>query len=39
MRSFLKMLPLEYILNKPKTFKQTKDRLYREYNQWGTDDL
>ncbi len=39
MRSFWKMLPLEYILNKPKTFKQTKDRLYREYNQWGADDL
>ena len=36
---FFKYLPLEYILNKPKTFNQTTDKLYREYNQWGPDDL
>ena len=35
MGSLIKHLPLEYILNKPKTSNRTKDGLYREYNQWG----
>ena len=35
----LKQLPLEYIFTKPKTFNQTTDKLYREYNQWGPEDL
>ncbi len=39
MGAFLSFLPLEKVLNKPKTFAQTKDRLYREYNQWGTGDM
>lgn len=39
MGAFLSFLPLEKILNSPKTFKQTKDGLYREYNQWGPSDL
>ena len=39
MGNFIKILPLEYILTKPKTFNQTKDRLYREYNQWSPKDL
>lgn len=39
MISILKHLPLEYIFNKPKTFNQTADKLYREYNQWGPEDL
>lgn len=39
MGAFLSFLPLEKILNKPKTFNQTKDGLYREYNQWGPEDL
>ena len=39
MGNFIKLLPLEYILNKPVRFKQTEDRLYREYNQWGPEDL
>jgi len=37
--SLIKHLPLEYILNKPKTSNRTKDGLYREYNQWGPEDL
>ena len=36
---FLKKLPLEYILNKPKTFNQTKDGLYKAYNTWTPEDL
>lgn len=39
MGSLIKHLPLEYILNKPKTSNRTKDGLYREYNQWGPEDL
>ena len=39
MGSLIKHLPLEYILNKPKTSNRTKDGLYREYNQWGPADL
>ena len=39
MGSLIKHLPLEYILNKPKTSNRTKDGLYREYNQWGPKDL
>lgn len=39
MSSLIKRLPLEYILTKPKTSNQTKDGLYREYNQWGPEDL
>lgn len=39
MCSLIKHLPLEYILNKPKTSNRTKDGLYREYNQWGPEDL
>ena len=39
MASLIKHLPLEYILNKPKTSNRTKDGLYREYNQWGPADL
>lgn len=39
MSSLIKHLPLEYILNKPKTSNRTKDGLYREYNQWGPEDL
>ena len=39
MGSLIKLLPLEYILNKPKTSNRTKDGLYREYNQWGPKDL
>ena len=39
MGSLIKLLPLEYILNKPKTSNRTKDGLYREYNQWGPEDL
>ena len=39
MGSLIKHLPLEYILNKPKTSNWTKDGLYREYNQWGPEDL
>ena len=39
MRSFLKKLPLEYILNKPKTLNQTKDGLYKVYNTWTPEDL
>ena len=39
MGSLIKYLPLEYILNKPKTSNRTKDGLYREYNQWGPEDL
>ncbi len=39
MGSLIKLLPLEYILTKPKTSHRTKDGLYREYNQWGPDDL
>ena len=39
MGSLIKHLPLEYILTKPKTSNRTKDGLYREYNQWGPEDL
>ena len=39
MGSLIKHLPLEYILNKPKTSNRTKDGLYREYNQWGPENL
>ena len=39
MGNLIKILPLEYVLTKPKTFNQTKDRLYREFNQWGPKDL
>ena len=39
MGSLIKHLPLEYILTKPKTSHRTKDGLYREYNQWGPEDL
>ena len=39
MNRVLKQLPLEYIFTKPKTFNQTTDKLYREYNQWGPEDL
>ncbi len=39
MGSLIKHLPLEYILNKPKTSNRTKDGLYREFNQWGPEDL
>ena len=39
MGNFIKILPLEYILNKPKTANRTKDGLYREYNQWSPEDL
>ena len=39
MGSLIKHLPLEYILNKPKTSNRTKDGLYREYKQWGPEDL
>ena len=39
MGSLIKLLPLEYILNKPKTSNRTKDGLYREYNQWGPENL
>ena len=39
MNRVLKQLPLEYIFTKPKTFHQTTDKLYREYNQWGPEDL
>ena len=39
MGNFIKLLPLEYILTKPKIYKQTKDRLYRQYNQLGSGDL
>ena len=39
MGSLIKHLPLEYILNKPKTSNRTKDGLYWEYNQWGPEDL
>lgn len=39
MGSLIKLLPLEYILTKPKTSHRTKDGLYREYNQWGPEDL
>ena len=39
MGSFWKRLPLEYISNKPKTFNQTKDGLYRIYNTWIPEDL
>ena len=39
MGSLWKNLPLEYILNKPKTFNQTKDGLYRIYNTWIPEDL
>lgn len=39
MNYFWKKLPLECILNKPRSFHQTKDGLYREYNQWDADDL
>ena len=39
MGSLIKLFPLEYILNKPKTSNRTKDGLYREYNQWGPENL
>ena len=39
MGSLIKLLPLEYITNKPKTSLRTKDGVYREYNQWGPGDL